>query len=93
MDADCVARQTLRDDACLVPCNGLYADISDDSFERKTTEGVNLEYPDVKNICFTFRIAFVEQWPPPLWQLWLSRRSVPASPNGCSLHRKEGGWA
>ena len=85
MDADCVAmaRQTVRDDACLVPCNGLYADISDDSFQRKTTEGVNLAYPDVKNICFTFRIAFVEQWPP---SLWLSRRSVPASTNGCSLH-------
>ena len=50
-------------------------------------------YPDVKNICLNFRIAFVEQWPPPLWQLWLSRRSVPASTNSCSLYRKGESWA
>ena len=27
----CVGNQTLRDNNCLVPCTGLYADISDDS--------------------------------------------------------------
>ena len=27
---DCVANQTLKDESCLVPCAGLYADIADD---------------------------------------------------------------
>ena len=37
----CVAEQkkTPRDPTCLVPCTGLYADISDDSLEQKTMEG------------------------------------------------------
>ena len=28
---DCVSNQTLKDESCLVPCSGLYADIADDS--------------------------------------------------------------
>ena len=35
----CVASQTLRDDSCLVPCVGLSADISDDSFQQAVVEG------------------------------------------------------
>ena len=27
----CVGNQTLKDESCLVPCTGLYADIADDS--------------------------------------------------------------
>ena len=30
----CVGNQTLRDNNCLVPCTGLYADISDDSLSQ-----------------------------------------------------------
>ena len=30
----CVGNQTLRDNSCLVPCTGLYADISDDSLRQ-----------------------------------------------------------
>ena len=30
----CVANQTLKDKTCLVPCDGLYADISDDSLKQ-----------------------------------------------------------
>ena len=30
-EEDCVAGQILKDESCLVPCTGLYADIADDS--------------------------------------------------------------
>ena len=30
----CVGNQTLRDKSCLVPCTGLYADITDDNFKQ-----------------------------------------------------------
>ena len=30
----CVANQTLKDESCLVPCTGLYADIADDSTKQ-----------------------------------------------------------
>ena len=33
---DSVAKQTLNDDSCLVACNGLYADITDDYNQQKT---------------------------------------------------------
>ena len=36
---DSVAKQTLKDDSCLVACDGLYADISDENFQLKTIEG------------------------------------------------------
>ena len=32
----CVAKQTLNDDSCLVACDGLYADITDDSLQQET---------------------------------------------------------
>ena len=45
----CIANQTLKDENCLVPCTGLYADISDDSLkqstqalERYVTEGIEI---------------------------------------------------
>ena len=28
-EEDCVLNQTLKDESCLVPCSGLYADIAD----------------------------------------------------------------
>ena len=31
---NCVANQTLKDQSCLVPCAGLYADIVVDSFKQ-----------------------------------------------------------
>ena len=34
-----MTEQKVNDDACWVPCTGLYADISDDSLEQKTMEG------------------------------------------------------
>ena len=34
---DCVANQTLKDESCLVPCSGLYADIADDIGSLKQT--------------------------------------------------------
>ena len=45
---DCVSNQTLKDESCLVPCSGLYADIADDSrnqqnladLEQNVLEGV-----------------------------------------------------
>ena len=30
--SDCIANQTLDDASCLVPCDGLYADVADDTF-------------------------------------------------------------
>ena len=33
----CVKNQTLRDDSCLVPCVGLFADIADDIDSLKLT--------------------------------------------------------
>ena len=31
----CVNNQTLKDESCLIPCTGLYADIVDDSLNEK----------------------------------------------------------
>ena len=31
----CVQKQTLENQKCLVPCEGLYADIADDSLNKK----------------------------------------------------------
>ena len=31
---DCVGKQTLKDQSCLIPCTGLYADIEDDSLKQ-----------------------------------------------------------
>ena len=31
----CVSSQTLKDERCLVPCSGLYADIVDDSLNQQ----------------------------------------------------------
>ena len=35
----CVANQTLKDEECLVSCEGLYADIADDSLKQNTLKG------------------------------------------------------
>ena len=35
----CVKNQTLKDKSCLVSCEGLYADISDDSFKQNVLKG------------------------------------------------------
>ena len=35
----CVANQTLKDEKCLVPCDGLYADIADDSDNQNMKKG------------------------------------------------------
>ena len=35
----CVANQTLKDEKCLVPCDGLYADIADDSDNQNMRKG------------------------------------------------------
>ena len=32
---DCVSKKTLKDESCLVPCSGLYADIADDSLNQQ----------------------------------------------------------
>ena len=37
---NCVANQTLKDESCLVPCEGLYADIADDSLRQNTVKGL-----------------------------------------------------
>ena len=34
----CVSKQTLQDDSCLVACDGLYADITDDSLKEKNMD-------------------------------------------------------
>ena len=47
--AGCVSKQTLKDDSCLVACDGLYADISDDSFQQKTIKG---DLHLICSICF-----------------------------------------
>lgn len=36
---NCIANQTLRDKNCLVPCGGLYADVTDDSLKYDVTKG------------------------------------------------------
>ena len=42
---DCVKSQTLKDNRCLVPCSGLYADISDDTLikhlKQTVVEGIS----------------------------------------------------
>ena len=35
----CVANQTLKDKNCLVPCDGLYADIEDGSLDENVMKG------------------------------------------------------
>ena len=35
----CVANQTLKDITCLVPCDGLYADIEDGSLKQNVMKG------------------------------------------------------
>ena len=35
----CVANQTLNDKSCLVSCDGLYADIEDDSLKQNVVKG------------------------------------------------------
>ena len=49
-DEKCVANQTLKDKSCLIPCTGLYADITDysvkqsgEAFEKYVVEGKNLK--------------------------------------------------
>ena len=32
----CIANQTLKDKNCLIPCTGLYADITEDSLKQST---------------------------------------------------------
>ena len=32
----CIENQTLKEESCLVPCTGLYADIVDDSLKQTT---------------------------------------------------------
>ena len=46
-----MAEQKVNDEACWVPCTGLYADISDDSLEQKTMEG-EIKFFFVKNHSF-----------------------------------------
>ena len=36
----CVANQTLKGDKCLVPCEGVYASIVDNSLKQNVIEGV-----------------------------------------------------
>ena len=36
----CVANKTLKDEKCFVPCDGLYADIADDSDNRNMKKGI-----------------------------------------------------
>ena len=50
LEEDCVANQTLKDKSCLIPCTGLYADITDysvkqsgEAFEKYVVEGKNLK--------------------------------------------------
>ena len=38
----CVLNQTLKDNSCLVSCDGFYADIADDSLQQKMIEGAYL---------------------------------------------------
>ena len=33
-EENCVAKQTLQDESCLVSCTGLYADVADDSLKE-----------------------------------------------------------
>ena len=41
----CVANQNLKDESCLIPCSGLYADIVDDSLKENMIKG---------QICYVF---------------------------------------
>ena len=50
LEEDCVTNQTLKDKNCLIPCAGLYADITDysgkqsgEAFEKYVVEGKNLK--------------------------------------------------
>ena len=43
----CVANQTLTDEECLVPCYGLYADITDDSLNQNV---ISLEQNTMKGL-------------------------------------------
>ena len=71
----CVARQVLKDDSCLVPCAGLYADVSDNSLERKMSEGWfhNL----LIKMSLTLRFSFIKWWNKTKWLpdwLWTDRK-------------------
>ena len=35
----CVANQNLKDESCLIPCSGLYADVVDDSLKENMIKG------------------------------------------------------
>ena len=39
----CVGKQDLKDQSCLVPCSGLYADIADDSQRQNMMKGKSLQ--------------------------------------------------
>ena len=52
----CVARQTLKDNTCLVPCTGLYADVYDKAQDQKITEA--LEHKTMEGAhCLIFQIT------------------------------------
>ena len=40
----CVANQTLTDKNCLISCDGLYADITDDSLKQNVMRGENYNF-------------------------------------------------
>ena len=48
-EESCVENQTLKDPQCLLPCSGLYADITDDSLEQNIMQGIQMFF-------FFFRI-------------------------------------
>ena len=39
-EEDCVSNQTLKDESCLVPCTGLYADIAYDSRVQQSRQNM-----------------------------------------------------
>ena len=46
----CVASQTLKDEECLDPCEGLYADITDDSLKQNV---ISLGQKSMKGLIVT----------------------------------------
>ena len=47
----CVANQTLKDGEYLVPCDGLYADIADDSLEQNLEQNmISLKQSTMKGL-------------------------------------------
>ena len=51
----CVANQTLKDKICLVPCDGLYSDIADDSLKQNMMKG---RQPPIFSPNFKINIRF-----------------------------------